>query len=130
MKQFRVSRQENVRGLVSGDPNPLRNILLLRVGTVTFYRAKKKNPKKIHSENFFFLNLIKYTGNQIVFTIFRLIWIQTDFHLDPNQSENGKYNLISGRFNKISKKNSLCVASAVRETSVSRQNECPIKASP
>ena len=43
-----------------------------------------------------FLNLAKSTGNQIVLTIFQLIWIQTDFRLDPNQSENGKYNLISG----------------------------------
>ena len=33
----------------------------------------------------------------------RLIWIQTDFRLYPNQSENGKYNLISGLFKKISK---------------------------
>ena len=34
---------------------------------------------------------------------------QTDRHLDPNQSKNGKYDLISGWFNKILKKNSLCV---------------------
>ena len=46
--------------------------------------------------------------NQIVFTIFRLIWIQTEFGMDPNQSENGKYYLISVRFNKISKR-FLCV---------------------
>ena len=48
-----------------------------------------------------FRNLIKSTRNQIVFTIFRLIWIQTNFRLDLNQSKNGKYNLISGWFNKI-----------------------------
>ena len=42
-----------------------------------------------------FRNLIKSTPNQIVFTIFRLIWIQTDCaRLDPNRSENGQYNLI------------------------------------
>ena len=35
-------------------------------------------------------NLIKSTWNQIVFTMLRLIWIQTDVGLDPNQSENGK----------------------------------------
>ena len=34
--------------------------------------------------------------------IYRLIWIQTNFHLDPNQSENGKYDLISGWSNKFS----------------------------
>ena len=39
-------------------------------------------------------NLVKPTRNQIVFTIFRLIWIQTDDRLDPNRSENSKYNLI------------------------------------
>ena len=27
---------------------------------------------------------------------FRLIWIQKDIHFDHNQSEDGKYNLISG----------------------------------
>ena len=43
-----------------------------------------------------FRNLIKSTRNQIPLTIFRLIWIQTDVRLVPNQSENGKYNLISG----------------------------------
>ena len=43
-----------------------------------------------------FRNLIKSTRNQIVCTIFRLIWIQTDVRLDPIQSENGKYILISG----------------------------------
>ena len=53
-----------------------------------------------------FRNIIKSTGNQVVFTIFWLILIQTDLRLDPNQSENGEYNLISGWFNKIS----LCVA--------------------
>ena len=31
----------------------------------------------------------------IVITIFRLIWNRTDVRLVPNQSENGKYNLIS-----------------------------------
>ena len=35
-----------------------------------------------------------YQQNQIVFTIFQLIWNQTDVRLVPNQSENGKYNLI------------------------------------
>ena len=40
-------------------------------------------------------NLIKSTRNQIVFTIFRLIWMQTDVYLVPYQPKNGKYNLIS-----------------------------------
>ena len=48
----------------------------------------------IHVEKSFG-NLIKSTRNQIVFTMHRLIWIQTTVRLDPNQSENGKYNLIS-----------------------------------
>ena len=51
-----------------------------------------------------FRNLSKSNRNQIVFTIFRLIWNQTDVRLVPNQSKNGKYNLISGWFEKKSKK--------------------------
>ena len=50
-----------------------------------------------------FPNLIKSNRNQIVFTIFRLIWNQTNVCLDPNLWENGEYNLISGWFNKIQK---------------------------
>ena len=61
-----------------------------------------------HTENFF-RNLIKSNRNQIVSTIFRLIWNTNGrVRLDPNQSENGNYNLISGWFNKISKR-FLCV---------------------
>ena len=60
---------------------------------------------KIHTEKFF-RNIIKSTRNQIVFTIFRLMWIQTD----TVQSVHGKYNLISGCFNKIPEK-ILCVNS-------------------
>ena len=56
----------------------------------------------LHTEKYF-RNLIELNGNQIVFIIFRLIWNQTDVRLVPNQLENGKYNLISVRFNKISK---------------------------
>jgi len=56
----------------------------------------------MHAEKSF-RNIIKSTRNRIVFTIFRLISNQTDIRLVPNQSENGKYNLISGWFNKISK---------------------------
>ena len=61
----------------------------------------------MHTEKSYW-NLVKSARNQIVFTIFRLIWIQTEVRLDPNQSGNGKYNLISGWFNKISKR-FLCV---------------------
>ena len=61
-----------------------------------------------YTQRIFFQILIKSTRNQIVFNIFLLIWIQTEVRLDPNQSENGKYNLISRRFNKI-QKITLCV---------------------
>ena len=44
----------------------------------------------------------------IVVTVFLLISNQMDVRLDPNQPENGKYNLISGWYNKISKR-FLCV---------------------
>ena len=62
-----------------------------------------------------FWNLIKSTRNPIVLTIFLLIWIQTDVRLDPNQSENGKYNLITSWFNKVSKR-FLCVYSKSKLT--------------
>ena len=47
----------------------------------------------LHTEKFF-PNLIKSNRNQIVFTILRFIWNQTDVRLVPDKSENGKYNLI------------------------------------
>ena len=53
-------------------------------------------------------NLIKSNRYQIVFTVFRLVWYQTDVSLVPNQSKNGKCNLISIWFNKISKIICLC----------------------
>ena len=49
-----------------------------------------------------FGNLIKSNWNPIAFTIFRLIWNQTDVRLVPNKSENDNYNLILVWFNKIS----------------------------
>ena len=69
------------------------------------------SPKNLSSDNRlcyrhtekYFRNLIKSNPNQIVFTMQRLIWIQTDDRLVPNQSVHGKYNLISVWFNKISK---------------------------
>ena len=61
-----------------------------------------------HTTEKSFRNLIKSTRNQIVFTISRLIWNRTDIRLVPNQSENGKYSLISVWLNKISKR-FLCV---------------------
>ena len=51
-----------------------------------------------------FRNPIKSNQNQIVFTIFWLIWNQTDVPLVLSQSENGKYNPISGWFDNISKR--------------------------
>ena len=55
-----------------------------------------------------FRNLIKWTRIQIVYTIFRLIWNQTDVRLVPNRSDNDNYNLVSNWFNKILKR-FLCV---------------------
>ena len=72
---------------------------------VDIYRQHKKHRvvywgmfrtiKTLRTEKSF-RNLIKSTRNQIAFTIFRLIWNQTDVRLDLDQSENGKYNLIAG----------------------------------
>ena len=59
---------------------------------------------KIHKEKSF-RNIIKSNTNQIVFTIFGLIGLQTDsVLLDPNQSQNAKYNLICVWFNAILKR--------------------------
>ena len=38
---------------------------------------------------------VKLIHSYFLFTIFSLIWNQTDLRLVPNQPENGKYNLIS-----------------------------------
>ena len=63
-----------------------------------------------------FRNLIKSNQNQIVFVIFLLIWNQADVRFVPNQSENGKYNLISVGFNKISRKKIVCVGTAINQS--------------
>ena len=55
-----------------------------------------------HSEKYF-LNILKSNQIWIVFTPFQLIWHQAEFRLVPNQSENGKCNLISVWFNNIRK---------------------------
>ena len=75
------------------------------------FRSPDVNFSRLAGELFTeksFQNLIKSKWNQIVFTIFLLIWIDMNVRLDPNQSENGKYNLILFWFNKISKR-FLCV---------------------
>ena len=63
-----------------------------KVGVVSKYSLEKRT---LHARKYF-PNLIKSNRNQIVFTIFRMILIETDVRLDPNLSENVKYNLISG----------------------------------
>ena len=62
------------------------------------------NHRTVHTEKTF-RNIIGSNRIQIEFTIFRLIWNQTNVRLVSNQSENRKYNLISIWFNKIS----LCI---------------------
>ena len=68
-----------------------------------FVIIKKLKYTQTHTEKSF-RNCIKSNWNQIGFTIIRLIWNQTDVRLVSNQSENGKYNQISGCFNKIWKR--------------------------
>ena len=41
-----------------------------------------------------FRNIIKPNRNQIVLTIFRLIWIQTDVRLDPNRDNEGLMDIL------------------------------------
>ena len=64
-------------------------------------------------------NLIASTWNLIVFTMHRLIWIQTDVCFDPNQLKNGKYNLISVWLNKIWKE-FLCVQPVMPDNQLAR----------
>ena len=54
--------------------------------------------------------------NQIVLTIFRLIWNQTESHLVQNQSEDGKYDLIPIDFKKSEKKFVCNIFSLVLDT--------------
>ena len=68
---------------------------------------------RLHTEKSF-RNLIKSNRNQIVFTMHRLILTQKGIRLDPNQSENRKYNLISVWFKTISKR-FFCVQKCERE---------------
>ena len=70
---------------------------------VSVYRSCGPHSTHAQTEKYF-RNLIKSNQNQIVFTIFRLIWNQTDFRLVPNQSENSKYSRISLWFNEISER--------------------------
>ena len=79
-----VSRTANVER--TGRHKWVKNLHANTVSTFLPYCA-------MYKEKYFF-NLVKSTRNQNVFTIFRLIWSQTDVRLDPNQLENGKYNLI------------------------------------
>ena len=55
-----------------------------------FYFWKHTILRLIPKLQTFYLNLFKSNRNQIVLTIFRLISIQMDVRLDPNQSVHGK----------------------------------------
>ena len=76
-------------------------LLVSRVGRVRISSAAIR-MEKLHRSG------VQLSEGQKIFIIFWLIWNQTDVRLDPNQSKNGKYNLISGWFNKISE-TFLCV---------------------
>ena len=68
--------------------------------STAWVRGARQSVGPLYTEKYFW-NLIKSNRYQIIFTIFWLIWNQTDVRCVPNQSENGKYNLISVSFNKI-----------------------------
>ena len=68
----------------------------------------------VHTEKSF-RNLIKTNRDQIVFSTYWLIWNQMNsVHLFPNQSDNGKYNLILFWINHIPKR-FLCVTHGVQD---------------
>ena len=81
-------------------PNRCDWLILKNARSLVIKKNAEERPYR-HRE--YFRNLIKSNWYLIVFTIFWLIWNQTDIHLVPNQLENGKYNLISVWLNKISK---------------------------
>ena len=49
-----------------------------------------------------FWNLIESERDRFVFTIFGLVWNQTNIHLVPDQSRKGECNLVSIWFGRIS----------------------------
>ena len=77
------------------DVSPIRNahftILSIVASCHPLVPNQKNNNRK---QSYTQRNLIESNLNEIVFTIFRLIWIQTDFRSVLNQSEYGEYNLI------------------------------------
>ena len=89
----------------------IRECLYGKILAVKYFHWQIVFVKKTSQTEKSFRKLIKSNRNQIVFTLYLLIWNQTDVRLDPNQSENGKYNLISLWFNKISKR-FVCVHTA------------------
>ena len=62
--------------LVKASCGTARTYILARLGNLPAYCIQR--------------NLFKSNINQIVFTVFRLMWNQTDFRLVSNQSESGK----------------------------------------
>ena len=77
---------KNVVNSRSNDSFILQNVSQYRHGHL-------EDWKNLHTEKYF-RNIIKSTRGQIVFTIFRLLWNQTDIRLVPTHSEYGKYYLI------------------------------------
>ena len=76
----------------------MTEFLFCSLGKFYFKNYRSKCFQKSSSHSY------QTNPNQIEITIFLLILNQTEFRLVPNQSENGKYNLILvdlTRFNKI-----------------------------
>ena len=80
------------------------NLSFKRVITIQIWFGSTQFRKDFHAHREIFPISYKSTWNQIVLTSFRLIRHQTNVRLNPNQSETGKYNLISGWFNAIQKR--------------------------
>ena len=69
-----------------------RNYLSFKIVNLLLFSPCMICPATLEKD---FRNLFKSNGNQVVYTIFQLIWIQTDtVRLDLNRSEDGKYNSI------------------------------------
>ena len=70
------------------------------IQNIKVYKVTHTRALHIHTEKSF-RNHVKSNRYQIVCNILRFILNQTEFHFVSNQSENGRYNLISVHLTKI-----------------------------
>ena len=118
MTRFKkISRRSPVCMIASGNISHVlkhKNLVCSeKRGTPTANKSTDLNLTEVHlpvniDREKSLRNPIKSNRNQIPFTALRSIWNQTNGRLVPSQPENGKYNPISVRSNKILERTSPC----------------------